>query len=79
MNRKLLAKPFMVFIIVVGSAICLNSFYRLPIAQLDVLFLLLAQVLTLYTTPIVYLALDGFGRKKRAAVPQAVPQAVPAE
>ncbi|MCB4824097.1 efflux RND transporter permease subunit [Roseicella aerolata] len=35
--------------------------------------LLLAQVLTLYTTPIVYLALDGFGRKKRAAVPQAVP------
>jgi multidrug efflux pump len=35
--------------------------------------LLLAQVLTLYTTPIVYLALDGFGRKKRAAVPEAVP------
>nr|WP_207191635.1 efflux RND transporter permease subunit [Paracraurococcus ruber] len=35
--------------------------------------LLLAQVLTLYTTPVVYLALDGLGRKKEARVPAAAP------
>ncbi|HEX7997191.1 MAG TPA: response regulator [Pyrinomonadaceae bacterium] len=52
MNRKLLAKPFMVFIIAVGSTICLHSFYRLPIAQLDVLFLLLAVVTVAITSRI---------------------------
>jgi signal transduction histidine kinase/CheY-like chemotaxis protein len=52
MDRKLLAKPFMVFIIAAGSAICLHSFYRLPIAQLDVLFLLLAVVTVAITSRI---------------------------
>ncbi|MBD0325058.1 MAG: response regulator [Pyrinomonadaceae bacterium] len=52
MDRKLLAKPFMFFIIAVGSAICLNSLYRLPIAQLDVLFLLLAVVTVAITSRI---------------------------
>ncbi|MDO9706808.1 efflux RND transporter permease subunit [Paracraurococcus lichenis] len=35
--------------------------------------LLLAQVVTLYTTPVVYLALDGKRKKTRVRVPQAVP------
>ncbi|HEX8459450.1 MAG TPA: ATP-binding protein [Pyrinomonadaceae bacterium] len=48
MNRQQFAKPFMWSIIVLGAAVCAQSIYRLPLAQLDLLFLLLvvATVIT---------------------------------
>ena len=51
-DRKLLAKPFMGFIITAGLAVSLYSIYRLPIAQLDVLFLLLAVATVAVTSRI---------------------------
>ena len=42
MNRQRFAKPFMWSIIAVGALLCFFSIYRLPWAQLDLLFLLLA-------------------------------------
>ncbi|HEX8422550.1 MAG TPA: ATP-binding protein [Pyrinomonadaceae bacterium] len=42
MNRQRFAKPFMCSIIAVGALLCLYSIYRLPLASLDLLFLLLA-------------------------------------
>ncbi len=51
-DRKLLAKPFMGMIIAAGVAVSLYSLYRLPIAQLDVLFLLLAVVTVAITSRI---------------------------
>jgi signal transduction histidine kinase/CheY-like chemotaxis protein len=52
MDRKLLAKPFMGTIIILGTAVCLYSMYSLPIAQLDVLFLLLAVATVAITSRI---------------------------
>jgi signal transduction histidine kinase/CheY-like chemotaxis protein len=52
MDRKLLAKPFMGFIITAGALVSLYSLYRLPIAQLDVLFLLLAVATVAVTSRI---------------------------
>jgi signal transduction histidine kinase/CheY-like chemotaxis protein len=52
MDRKFLAKPFMSVIIAAGAAVSFYSLYRLPIAQLDVLFLLLAVVTVAITSRI---------------------------
>ncbi|HYY58357.1 MAG TPA: ATP-binding protein, partial [Pyrinomonadaceae bacterium] len=41
-SRQRLVKPFMRMVIAAGAAVCLFSAYHLPVAQLDVLFLLLA-------------------------------------
>src|SRR5215210_3197496 len=41
-SRQRFVKPFMWSVIAAGSAVCLFSAYYLPVAQLDVLFLLLA-------------------------------------
>jgi signal transduction histidine kinase/CheY-like chemotaxis protein/uncharacterized membrane protein len=51
MNRQRFAKPFMWSVIAVGTSVCLYSIYRLPLAQLDLLFLLLA-VATVVTSHI---------------------------
>jgi multidrug efflux pump subunit AcrB len=51
-----------------------GSELRQPLGIAIIGGLLLSQLLTLYTTPVVYLALDGFGRKRRAA-----PMLAPAE
>jgi multidrug efflux pump len=45
-----------------------GSELRQPLGVAIIGGLLLSQLLTLYTTPVVYLALDGFGRKQRAPV-----------
>ncbi len=49
LTRHELARPFMLAIIALGAAACLYSAYRLPFAQLDPMFLLLA-VLTVALT-----------------------------
>ncbi|HEX8145199.1 MAG TPA: histidine kinase dimerization/phospho-acceptor domain-containing protein, partial [Pyrinomonadaceae bacterium] len=41
-SRQHFVKPFMWSVIAAGAAVCLFSAYHLPVAQLDVLFLLLA-------------------------------------
>src|SRR5215210_6484117 len=41
-SRQRFVKPFMWLVIMAGAAVCLFSAYHLPVAQLDVLFLLLA-------------------------------------
>jgi multidrug efflux pump len=44
--------------------------------------LLLSQVLTLYTTPVIYIFFDKLGKKHfgaRGAAPSASPEAVPAD
>jgi signal transduction histidine kinase/CheY-like chemotaxis protein len=41
-SRQRFVKPFMWSVIMAGAAVCLFSAYHLPVAQLDVLFLLLA-------------------------------------
>jgi signal transduction histidine kinase/CheY-like chemotaxis protein len=41
-SRQRFVKPFMWSVIAAGAAVCLFSAYHLPVAQLDVLFLLLA-------------------------------------
>jgi signal transduction histidine kinase/CheY-like chemotaxis protein len=51
MNRQRFAKPFMCSVIAVGALLCLYSVYRLPLASLDLLFLLLA-VATVITSHI---------------------------
>ncbi|HEV7902920.1 MAG TPA: ATP-binding protein, partial [Pyrinomonadaceae bacterium] len=51
MNRQRIAKPFMWSVIAVGASLCLFSLYRLPWAQLDLLFLMLA-VATVITSHI---------------------------
>ena len=43
-----------------------GSELRTPLGIAIIGGLLLSQLLTLYTTPVVFLALDGFGRKRRA-------------
>ncbi|TDH64002.1 acriflavine resistance protein B [Dankookia rubra] len=45
-----------------------GSELRQPLGVAIIGGLLLSQLLTLYTTPVVYLALDGFGRKQRVPV-----------
>ena len=51
MNRQRFAKPFMWSVIICGAAACLHSAYRLPLGQLDLLFLLLT-VATIITSNI---------------------------
>ena len=51
MNRQRFANPFMWSVVVAGAAACLYSAYRLPVAELDLLFLLLA-VATVITSHI---------------------------
>ena len=41
-SRQRFVKPLMWSVIAAGAAVCLFSAYHLPVAQLDVLFLLLA-------------------------------------
>src|SRR5215210_6331150 len=41
-SRQRFVKPFMWLVIMAGAGVCLFSAYHLPVAQLDVLFLLLA-------------------------------------
>ena len=52
LTRQQLARPFMLTIIVLGAAACLWSAYRLPFAQLDLLFLLLAALTVALTSRI---------------------------
>jgi signal transduction histidine kinase/CheY-like chemotaxis protein len=52
MTRQQLARPFMVTIIALGAAACLYSAYRLPFAQLDPLFLVLATLTVALTSRI---------------------------
>ena len=54
-----------------------GSELRQPLGVAIIGGLLLSQLLTLYTTPVVYLALDGFGRKRRRTA--AAPSLAPAE
>lgn len=58
MNRKRLVKPFMLTVIIAGLAICLFSAFHLPIAQLDVIFLLLA-VATVTITSRIFVPVPG--------------------
>jgi signal transduction histidine kinase/CheY-like chemotaxis protein len=51
MNRQRFAKPFMWLVIVPGAVICARSAYGLPLAQFDLLFLLLV-VATIITSNI---------------------------
>jgi signal transduction histidine kinase/CheY-like chemotaxis protein len=51
MNRQRFAYPFMWSVIAIGALVCLASIYRLPLASLDLLFLLLA-VATVITSHI---------------------------
>jgi multidrug efflux pump subunit AcrB len=50
-----------------------GSELRHPLGVTIIGGLLLSQLLTLYTTPVVYLALDGVGRRKRRTVAVAAP------
>src|SRR5918912_1919298 len=50
--RQQLARPFMLTIIALGAAACLYSAYRLPFAQLDPLFLVLATLTVALTSRI---------------------------
>src|SRR5947207_1663034 len=52
LTRQQLARPFMLTIIALGAATCLWSAYRLPFAQLDLLFLLLAALTVALTSRI---------------------------
>src|SRR2546423_15690945 len=52
MSRKPMAKPFMYAIIAAGVAVCGYSIFHLPVAQLDVLFLLLAGATVAVTSRI---------------------------
>jgi signal transduction histidine kinase/CheY-like chemotaxis protein len=52
LTRQQLARPFMLTVIVLGAAACLWSAYRLPFAQLDLLFLLLAALTVALTSRI---------------------------
>jgi multidrug efflux pump len=53
----------------------LGSELRRPLGVAIVGGLLVSQLLTMFTTPVVYLALDGFTRKRRAPVTAPVPAA----
>ena len=52
LTRQQLARPFMLTIITLGAVVCLYSAYRLPFAQLDLLFLLLASLTVALTSRI---------------------------
>ncbi|HYX41207.1 MAG TPA: hypothetical protein VE821_05900, partial [Pyrinomonadaceae bacterium] len=52
LTRQRLARPFMLTVITLGAVVCLYSAYRLPFAQLDLLFLLLASLTVALTSRI---------------------------
>src|SRR3989440_4574175 len=52
LTRQRLARPFMLTVIALGAVVCLYSAYRLPFAQLDLLFLLLASLTVALTSRI---------------------------
>src|SRR2546423_4738858 len=51
-TRQQLARPFMLTVGALGALVCLYSAYRLPFAQLDLLFLLLAALTVALTSRI---------------------------